>query len=530
MKRIYWIIGIVLVLLVAGGVAYKVVASKQSATTSNVQTATVTRGTVVITISGSGTMRSNQNSDVNWQTSGKVGSVSVNIGQQVQAGAELAALDPNSLPTSIIQAQSDLIDAQTALDDLKKPQTFKIAQAQAALDAAKTALDDLLNPSQTAVQQAQKAVLDAQTTVDTAQKYVDGLKYGRASADSLAAAQASYVIAEGEVGRMEQVYSQTGGDPTKDPMKAMALSNLEAAKTKRDRALATLNWLEGKRTQAEIDQKNNDLALAKAQLADAQTALQKLTNPTAEDIALAQATVDDAQQTLDTLKAGPTANDLTVAQTRVTLAQAALAQVKLTAPFTGTITDIQVMTGDMVSSGKKAFRIDDLSKLYVDLQVSEVDISQIKIGQAATLTFDAISDKEYHGKVTKVGLVGTVSQGVVNYPVTVQITDSDSSVLPSMTAAVSIVVAQHDNVLVVPNQAIHNAGNQRTVAVMFEGQQIQVSVTVGLAGDTTTEVTGDSLKEGDEVVINTSSSTRTNNNLGGSSFGGPPGGDFFISP
>ena len=219
-----------------------------------------------------------------------------------------------------------------------------------------------------------------------------------------------------------------------------------------------------------------------------------------------------------------------MAQTRVTLAQAALAQVKLTAPFTGTITDIQVMTGDMVSSGKKAFRIDDLSKLYVDLQVSEVDISQIKIGQAATLTFDAISDKEYHGKVTKVGLVGTVSQGVVNYPVTVQITDSDSSVLPSMTAAVSIVVAQHDNVLVVPNQAIHNAGNQRTVAVMFEGQQIQVSVTVGLAGDTTTEVTGDSLKEGDEVVINTSSSTRTNNNLGGGSFGGPPGGDFFISP
>jgi multidrug efflux pump subunit AcrA (membrane-fusion protein) len=99
-----------------------------------------------------------------------------------------------------------------------------------------------------------------------------------------------------------------------------------------------------------------------------------------------------------------------------------------------------------------------------------------------------------------------------------------------MTAAVSIVVAQHDNVLVVPNQAIHNAGNQRTVAVMFEGQQIQVSVTVGLAGDTTTEVTGGSLKEGDEVVINTSSSTRTNNNLGGGSFGGPPGGDFFISP
>jgi HlyD family secretion protein len=464
-------------------------------------------------------VRSSQSVEVNWQTTGKVGSVSANIGQPVQAGDELAALDPSSLPTSIIQAQSDLIDAQDALEELQKPQPLEIAQAQSALEDAKSALNDLLNPSETAIAEAQTAVLDAQEAVDTAQGHVDGLKYARASQETIAAAQAAYLVAQSEVNRLEKIYNKTKGDPTRDAGKALALSNLEAARTRRDRALANLNWYQGKPTQAEIDKKNTDLALAKAQLADAQEALQKLTNPTAEDIALAEAVVADAQQTLDTLKAGPTQNDLTVARTRVTLAQAALSQARLTAPFAGTITDIHVMAGDMVSSGKAAFRIDDLSRLYVDLQVSEVDVLQIQTGQAATLTFDAVSDKEYHGKVTKIGLVGSVSQGVVNYPVTVEITDADASVLPGMTAAVSIVVAQQADVLVVPNQAIHSTGTQRTVTVLFEGQQISVPVTVGLVGDAATEVTGNSLREGDEVVVNASaSSSSINQNRG--EFGG----------
>jgi multidrug efflux pump subunit AcrA (membrane-fusion protein) len=117
-KRIYWIIGIVLVILLAGGVYIKVRASRQSATTSSVQTATVTRDTVTVSISGVGTVRSQQNAEINWQTSGKVESVSASMGQQVQTDDELAALDPSTLSTSIIQAQSDLIDAQDALEEL----------------------------------------------------------------------------------------------------------------------------------------------------------------------------------------------------------------------------------------------------------------------------------------------------------------------------------------------------------------------------------------------------------------------------
>jgi multidrug efflux pump subunit AcrA (membrane-fusion protein) len=97
-----------------------------------------------------------------------------------------------------------------------------------------------------------------------------------------------------------------------------------------------------------------------------------------------------------------------------------------------------------------------------------LDIPSIKVGQEATITFDAIVDKEYHGKVTQVGMVGSVAQGVVNYPVIVQVTDADASILPNMTAAVNVIVSQSTDVLVVPNRALTTSNGQRSVTVLYE--------------------------------------------------------------
>ncbi len=526
-KTIYWIIGVIAVLLIAGGAYMKVKASKQSTTTSNLKTATVAIGEVMSTISGSGTVESQQNANVTWKTSGTVQSVSFAIGQLVQDGEELAALDPSTLPSSVLQAKIDLIDAKAALEELKKPQPLKIAVAQAALEKAKQALEDLQNPSEAAIAQAQLAVIDAQAAADSAQKSVDKLQYGRGSDEAIATAQAAYVVAASEVERLQGAYNNVGGDPSEDPAKAQALSALEAAKTKRARALATLNWYKGERTELEIESTLTDLAVAQGTLADAKEALEKLQNPTTEDLALAQATVDDAQETLDTLKAGPTESDLTVAETRVILAEAAEAQAILTAPFTGTVTSLDVMPGDIVSAGTTALRIDDLSKYYINLAISEMDISLIKVGQDAAITFDAIaSGKEYHGKVTQISMVASVSQGVVNYPVTVQITDPDESILPSMTASVSIIVEKVENVLVVPNNAVKTSNGQKTVTVLFEGQQISVPVTVGLIGDSTSEVISDQLREGDTLVVSGTSTIASGGGSSGASveFRAPEGG------
>jgi HlyD family secretion protein len=481
-----------------------------SAVAANMQTVVLERGSLSAVVGATGTVRSNQSAVIAWQTSGKVGSVMVKMGDQVKVDEDLASLDPNTISQNIIQAQTDLINAEKALDDLYKPQPLQIAQAESNLDDAKTALDTLLNPSELALTQAQQAVLDAQSAVDDAQKAVDGLYNGRGDQQSIESARAAYLLAQDKVDHLQDIYDHTHGEPDTDANKALALSNLAAAKKERDRALAALNWYLGSPTESEIAEKESALALAQAQLADAQDALEKLQAPSEVDIQLAQARVDDAQKTLDDLKSGPTADDVTVAQNRITLAHAALNQANLTAPFTGTITAVNVMPGDMVNPGQTAFRIDDLSKLFVDLQVSEIDMPSIQVGQAVSITFDALPNQEYSGLVTGLGLVGSLDQGSVFFPVTVQLTNADEAVKSGMTAVANIVVSEVDNVLKVPNRAIQTSDGQRFVYILGADDTIQkVTVTVGLASDTMSEVSSDQLKEGDKILVNVPTQTNT---------------------
>jgi HlyD family secretion protein len=300
-----------------------------------------------------------------------------------------------------------------------------------------------------------------------------------------------------------------------------------------DSKLTTYNWYLLDYTENEIAQADGEVAVAQASLETAQANWDSLKNGTsAAAIALAEATLADAQREWERVKDGPSAEDVAAAQAAVEAAQATLDHAQLLAPFAGTVTEVEVNTGDLVSSGETAFRIDDLEALYVDLQISEVDLASLKVGQPATLEFDAIADKVYNGEVTEIGMIGSVSQGVVNYPVTVRVTDPDENIRPGMTASVTIIVDEVTDALLVPNKAIRNNGGQQTVTIMFEGQQITVPVTVGLSGDSMSAVTSDQLREGDAVVINgtsssaTTSSTQNNVNLGGMTgdMGGPPPG------
>jgi HlyD family secretion protein len=146
--------------------------------------------------------------------------------------------------------------------------------------------------------------------------------------------------------------------------------------------------------------------------------------------------------------------------------------------------------------------LDDLSRLLVDVQISEVDINRVQLGQEVSLAFDAILNKEYHGLVSEVALVGTTTQGVVDFTVTVELTDADQSVKPGMTAAVNVVVSQLQDVLLVPNRAVRVQENQRVVYILREGQPEPVEVQLGASSETSSQVVGGELKEGDPVVLN----------------------------
>ncbi len=221
-----------------------------------------------------------------------------------------------------------------------------------------------------------------------------------------------------------------------------------------------------------------------------------------EKLALAEAQLNDARRAYDRVKNGKDPVQVAAAEARVAAVQATLSQAFIIAPFDGTVTQAGAVVGDQVTAGTVAFRVDDLSHLLVDLQVSEVDINNVALGQTTTLTFDAILGKEYHGEVMEVGQAGDTVQGVVNFVVTVGLTDADQEVKPGMTAAVNIVVEEQQDVLLIPNRAVRLVDSERVVYILLDGQPVKVKVRLGSSSDTQSVLVDGDLKEGDQIILN----------------------------
>jgi HlyD family secretion protein len=533
MKKRMLISGILVVILAAGFFGYRAYASSQAASQEEVQTATIQRGSLTATLSASGNTRSGQSATIVWQTSGKVGEVTLQPGDLVQEDQELAALDPDTLSTDVIEAKQNLIDAQQAQDDLLNSKTQQAQDLQAVEDAQQ-ALDDLKQTAAENASQAQLALADAQQALTDAQKNRVKMNYPHTT-DPLVTEKAhtDYLLAKQAYKEALKEYNKVKHKKMTNPERVKALSRLVTAEKDMNTKLAIYNWYLLDYGDEDIAEADGELAVAQADLEKAQADYDRLKNGTSQAaIDLAEATLADAQREYERVKDGPSQADVDAAQAAVDAAQATLDHAQLLAPFTGTITEVDIKTGDLVSSGESAFRIDDLSSIYVDLEISEYDLASLKVGQPVTLEFDAIPEVEYTGEVTEIGMIGTVSQGVVNYPVTVRVTNADKEILPGMTASVTITVNQVEDALLVPNKAIRTSAGQKTVTVLYEGQQIAVPVTVGLVGDSMSQVSSDQLWEGDVVVISgsTSSTTTTSNqnngNLGGGlgGFEGPPPG------
>lgn len=220
-----------------------------------------------------------------------------------------------------------------------------------------------------------------------------------------------------------------------------------------------------------------------------------------EDLALAQARLDDAQREYDRL-AGGNLQEIAAAQARVDAAQATLNLARVISPFAATVTESSVLPGDQISAGQVAFRLDDLTSLFVDVEVSEVDINSVSVGQPATLSFDAILNREYHGEVVEVARAGNNVNGVVSFKVTIELTDADDLVKPGMTAAVNITIEQIEDVLLVPNRAVRLVDGVRVVYLLVNGLPVKTEIRLGSSSDTVSVLAGGDVSEGDVVILN----------------------------
>lgn len=249
------------------------------------------------------------------------------------------------------------------------------------------------------------------------------------------------------------------------------------------------------------------------------------------DILAAEERVSEARASLDALRDGPDALDLasaqnSVAQRRSTLTSASnrladaremLADYAIRAPVDGTVGAISAKVGGQVSPSTSLLTL-LTPGLVAELSVNEVDAVTLKVGQKATLTFDAIEDLTIAGTVSRVDAVGTVQQGVVSYGVAIAFDTEDERVKPGMTVSANIVTTAKTDVLLVPASAVQTATNgaafvQTLQNVNEEDNLSQMGVAsdmppsmlpvqIGASNDQFIEIT-DGLAEGDYVITRT---------------------------
>ena len=360
------------------------------------------------------------------------------------------------LSETIILAQADLVEAERNLDNLLNSNLYK---AQAQLNLAN---------AQDAYERAVWSSFQGDTARTTNQNKID-------------AASAAVTLAEDKVNDAEENYDKVDERDDDDPLKAGALSTLANARETLEKAKKDLNYLVENPGEKE-------LAISEGK------------------VAVALAEYEDAQREWERRKDGADPDDITAAEARIASIKATIGLSQISAPFSGTITEVNAMVGDQVTTGNNAFRLDDLSHLLVDVQVPEVDINRIRVGQDVDLTFDAISNKAYQGRVHSVAQVGTIQNGLVNFKITIEILNPDEQVLPGMTAAVNIIVSQLEDVLTVPKRAVRLVDNQSVVYILKNGIPTPVNIEIGSSSDTMSEIVSGDLKEGDKVILNPPSS------------------------
>ncbi len=458
-RPVPWIILAVVVVAIAGAgyYYYSMQRAKTAAAASQpaLQTATARTGNLVLRASGTGTLIAASQVNLGFKTSGTLTALNVKLGDQVKAGDLVATLDSTN-------------------------QQLALAQAQQALNQLTSA---------SAIANAQLAVTTAQANVINAQAALGSAQYWQ----NPALAQNEYaamVLAKANLDKAQSAYDQlnTGGYIS-NTNEAAAYQNLYSAQQAYNTAKYYFSVYSQAPTQRQLSAAQATLALAQAQVVEAQNLVAALTGGTVP----ANAT-------------GTGLDALNAAKLAVQTAQQNLDNTKLYAPMTGTIIALNNVVGDNVgSSGSAAvMTIADLSQAELTIYMDALDFTNLKVGYTANVTFDALPNQTFTGKVTQISpqLVTIQGNSVVEGLVLLdqKQASSDPLTLPlGVSASVDIIAAQANNVILVPVPALHqlSPGNY-AVFVVVNGKPALRIVTVGLQDSTFAEIkTG--LKAGEVV-------------------------------
>jgi HlyD family secretion protein len=419
--------------------------------------AAVEKGEISAYVSATGTLNPVIMVQVGTQVSGTIEKLLADYNSSVQDGQIIAQLDQASFRAKVAQAEASLENARA---DLKNAQANVLNVAASIENARAEVANQRAN-----VERVQVEVADAKRDLERHRTLFERQLTSRSEFD---VAQSAY--------------------DTAGAQRSAARAQLEAAEAKLRSAQAQLRSAD-----AQVDK-------AKAQVSQAQAALE-------------QARVD-------------------------------LDRTIIRSPINGTVISRSVDIGQTVAASLQAptlFTIaQDLTKMQVDTNVSEADVGFVAVGQTATFTVDAFPNQTFQGTVRDIRQAPIVVQNVVNYNTVIAVNNPELKLRPGMTATVSILVARRDQVLKIPKAALrfqpklseeereelgkyardHRDGGPRDGAAPVSGAQRKrwqstpkvwiltsegflrpVAVRLGISDDQFTELIGDGLQEGQELVI-----------------------------
>ncbi len=514
--------------LVGGGVwLYQTRTTAQSTAdaTSFTQTVAVQQGDIAASISVVGELAAVQQQTLAFDRmdgTAALLTLTVEAGNTVEAGQVLAAIDPTSYQQALDQARSDLEAVHETLADMQEPATaseiaqadLAVAQAKLDLEKARVELADLqaapdLSDLQAAVQDAEDnlALSRLQQTLterDSAAASERDLHYA-ADYHQRLIGQLQDLVAQGKA-NVEQT------EQLAEVQETLAEVQAELAQAQAQRRLAL------QAAAAEVTAEEAALADAQEALADAQAGGDALDLAQANlavqqaNVALqaAEAARADLDAGVDAVKLAAAQADVDKKQLAVSEAEADLAAATLTAPFDGTVLQVNADPGDRITSASQILTIANLGELQVLASIDETTIRQVSAGQQASISFDAFPGQTFGGAVLSVPLQGSLQGGIMVYEVPISLEGADDlSLLVGMTANVDIATGQAEDVLLAPTMALQTVNGLYQVLVPNNdpaGEPVSVPVEIGLSNGTYTEIVR-GLNPGDHVVVQLSSST-----------------------
>jgi HlyD family secretion protein len=503
---------LVLVLLVVG---YFVFRKGNVVDPASIQTEFVKKQDLKQTVLSTGQVTSETDLSLSFKTSGIVQKVNAKVGSTVKAGEVLATLDQKDVLAKLTQARGSLAQAKASYQKvLDGASGEEVAVSQRAVDASKVNLENAKNVLETTKSQQKVLVANAYSallnTSVTAISKTSNISPAvpTISGTYLGAEQGSYVVTITSGGSSPSFSIEGleigGGPANTNTTSALGTKGLfiQFASPLYLSDSWTINIPNSKASTyvTNYNVYQSALETQKTAIANAQNA-----------ISSAQVALEQAEAALNLKKSQARSADIQVAEAGVLTAQGQVQAVEaeaenalLRAPSSGTITSVDIKVGELATALKQAMVLLDITNLHVESDISEANISSIKVGQTVNIDFDSLgSDRKFTAMVQKVDPASTLVSGVVKYKITVGLEKIDE-IKPGMTANLNIITGEKKNVLVVPLRSIISRDGKKYIRIISDTKTKKYEekeVVTGMEGDGGLVEIVSGLTEGQEVVV-----------------------------